>query len=430
MQEVAARAVALRPDGVVVISPHSPRRHGAFGLWHGEQLRGSLAAFGAAGSEFELPIDVELRSRVAAECKAEGCATWAIREAELDHGAVVPLWFLVAAGWKGPTLVISLNHPGEGGLTGLGRAIRGAARALSRRVVVIASGDMSHRLLPGAPCGFEPRAGDFDRELIDLLRRGEYRKLERIEPGLQDLAAEDALDSTLVAVAAGDWSSTGHRVLSYEGPFGVGYGVAVLLDQSTTDVEIHPETAKEEKAEHPGRELPGIARRSIEAALNGESETPPSGREGYLGAQRAVFVTLRDGDGELRGCVGSLWPRMRSMAEETWAMARDAAFRDARFPRVRSEELDGLRVEVSVLQPSEPVATAADLDPDVYGVMVRTGDGRRGVLLPGIPEIRTADQQLEIARRKGGIRPEEPVQLERFRIEKFEEQSAPGKRSS
>jgi AMMECR1 domain-containing protein len=102
-------------------------------------------------------------------------------------------------------------------------------------------------------------------------------------------------------------------------------------------------------------------------------------------------------------------------------MARDAAFRDARFPRVRAGELAGLTVEVSVLQLSEPVASNADLNPAVYGVLVRASGERRGVLLPGIPEIRTPEQQIEVARRKAGIGPEERVEVERFRVEKFEE---------
>jgi AmmeMemoRadiSam system protein A len=226
----------------------------------------------------------------------------------------------------------------------------------------------------------------------------------------------------LAAAAAGDWGVEGHEVLSYEGPFGVGYGVAVLLDSGLT--EVSPRASSEDREpspRHPGQELPSIARRSIESALSGEADEPPGGLEGYLGEPRAVFVTLRDREGQLRGCVGSLWPRRQSVAEETWIMARDAAFRDARFPRVRAGELAGLTVEVSVLQLSEPVASNADLNPAVYGVLVRASGERRGVLLPGIPEIRTPEQQIEVARRKAGIGPEERVEVERFRVEKFEE---------
>jgi AMMECR1 domain-containing protein len=84
--------------------------------------------------------------------------------------------------------------------------------------------------------------------------------------------------------------------------------------------------------------------------------------------------------------------------------------------------LAGLRFEVSVLHPPEDIASAAELDPGRYGVIVSTGDGRRGLLLPGIKEIQTVAQQLLIARKKAGIGPDEPIHLQRFLVDHFEEQ--------
>ena len=157
---------------------------------------------------------------------------------ELDHGAVVPLWHLVDAGWRGPAVLIGLNYPGEPGLVELGEAIAVAARRAGRRVALVASGDMSHRLQPGAPAGFHPRAKEFDGAFIECLRAGDYRKLLDFDSGLSDLAAEDALDSTLVAASAVNWNAAGHEVLSYEGPFGVGYGVAILHHSLPEDAPV------------------------------------------------------------------------------------------------------------------------------------------------------------------------------------------------
>jgi aromatic ring-opening dioxygenase LigB subunit len=127
-------------------------------------------------------------------------------------------------------VILSLNYPGEGGLTELGRALAGAAAGLEKHIAIVASGDMSHRLTPDSPAGYDPRARQFDDEFIACLRRGAYRDLEHFDRELQKLAGEDALDSTLVALAAVNWQTTGHEILSYEGPFGVGYGVAALFD--------------------------------------------------------------------------------------------------------------------------------------------------------------------------------------------------------
>ena len=106
-----------------------------------------------------------------------------------------------------------------------------AAAFTGRRVALIASGDMSHRLTLGAPFGFSARGLDFDGWMLDTLRRGDYRGLLKLDPGLKGEAAEDALDSVLVALGAVGFSSTGAEVLNYERPFGVGYGVAILYSE-------------------------------------------------------------------------------------------------------------------------------------------------------------------------------------------------------
>ena len=105
------------------------------------------------------------------------------------HGALVPLWFLAEAGWAGPTVVLGLNHPGEGGLTTLGAAIAATAQALPRRLAVVASGDMSHRLTVNAPCGHHPQAHEFDETFIRLVCAGDYRGIEKIAPELRELPA-------------------------------------------------------------------------------------------------------------------------------------------------------------------------------------------------------------------------------------------------
>jgi len=134
-----------------------------------------------------------------------------------------------------------------------------------------------------------------------------------------------------------------------------------------------------------------------------------------------VFVTLRESDGALRGCVGSLVASQVDVVTETARSAVLAATRDPRFPPVSAPELAALTVEVSVLEPEERVASASELDPHRYGVIVRDAFGRQGLLLPDIPGIDDASTQVEIARRKAGIDPEANVHLWRFGVQKWDE---------
>ncbi len=419
MAEAARRIVGAKPETVVLISPHTPRRRGAFAIWAGERIGGSLAQFGAPAAAVDLPTDEPLGEAIAEEAGSRGLDIWWLRDAELDHGATVPLWHLADAGWRGPTVLIGLNYPGEPGLAELGEAIAGAARRDDRRVAVVASGDMSHRLQPGAPAGFHPRAKEFDHAFIECLRAGDYRQLLKFDSALQDLAAEDAVDSTLAAASAVNWNAAGHEVLSYEGPFGVGYGVAILHQPPP---ESAPASARESDVAETGQSLSQVARRSLEAAFRGEVEKPELPAAGILGERHGVFVTIRGPRRKLRGCVGTLTPRFVNTVEETWHVARDAAFHDGRFAPVGAQELEQLRFEVSVLCPLEEVASTAELDPQRYGVVLTTEDGRRGLLLPDVKGVKTIEEQLEGARYKGGICESEPVRIQRFAVKKFSEE--------
>lgn len=419
MRAAASCVVSHRPATVVLISPHAPRQPGAFGLWADDPLQGSFAPFNAPQIEVSLPLDPPLARAIAAEAHARDLETWTIERCPLDHGALVPLWFLVEAGWAGPTVILSLNYPGENGLTALGEAIAAAAQALPRRLALIASGDMSHRLTANAPCGFHPQARQFDETFIRLVRAGDYRQVEKIAPELRELAAEDVVDSTVIAAAAVNWQTTGHQVFNYEGPFGVGYGVAVLFAEKSCPAEA--DTTKTVFGKKAGTVLPGLARCSVATALAGSYELPPSPTGEYLDAPRGVFVTLRQRDGKLRGCVGTVTPVCPNLVAETWRNARLAALQDNRFSPVTEEELPGLRFEVSVLHPPAEVLAEAELDPRRYGVIVSAAEGRRGLLLPGIKEITTPEQQVQLARKKGMISPEEPITVERFEVDHFAE---------
>jgi AmmeMemoRadiSam system protein B len=228
MREAARRAVAMQSDTMVVISPHSPRIPGSLGIWTRERLRGSLKAFGFPNTAIDLPVDGALADEIADLSARRGLRTVSIIEPLLDHGATVPLWFVAEAGWSGSIVVLGFSALGQSTLTALGETIAEAAASTGRRVALIASGDMSHRLAVDGPLGFDPRGLEFDRWVIDTLRRGQYRDLLKVDPELEKAAAQDALDSVLVALGAAGFSAAGAEVLNYEAPFGVGYGVAIL----------------------------------------------------------------------------------------------------------------------------------------------------------------------------------------------------------
>lgn len=169
---------------------------------------------------------------------------------------------------------------------------------------------------------------------------------------------------------------------------------------------------------------PTLARRAIGGHLSGQRSLPAAAT---AAAPAGVFVTLRTWEGGLRGCVGSVHPTQPDLAAEVARSAVLAATRDPRFEPVTVSELTELHIEVTVLGAPEVIAGIEALDPDAFGVIVRGPRGQQGLLLPGIVGIDDAATQVAVARRKAGIRTDEPVQLSRFRVRKYLELVPPAR---
>ena len=162
-----------------------------------------------------------------------------------------------------------------------------------------------------------------------------------------------------------------------------------------------------------------LARASLEAYIrNGlilEDEGLPEGLPSEMFEQQAgAFVSIHE-YGDLRGCIGTLGPTCDNVALEICRNARAASTEDPRFPPIGVQELETLDISVDVLGPMEPIDSPDQLDVKRYGVVVSRGF-RRGLLLPNLEGVDTVDYQIDIARRKAGISPGEPIDLMRFEV--------------
>jgi aromatic ring-opening dioxygenase LigB subunit len=231
MIQVSETVVEHVPDAVIILSPYAPRHPGSFGVAGDAVVAGDFAEFGAPQITIELPAARAAAAAVVAQAQRCNVRCQLRRLGLADHGTLVPLYFLARAGWHGPTLRMALPYyPDVRTCEALGRAVACAAATSGQRWAFVASGDMSHRLQPGAPASFHPRAREFDDLVLQAVRAGQYRRAITVDPGLRQLAAEDVIDTLAVGVAAAGYGAQGRAVMSYESPFGVGYLVAMLAD--------------------------------------------------------------------------------------------------------------------------------------------------------------------------------------------------------
>ena len=409
MSELTRRLIHSGAESVILISPHAPLEADAFVTYEGPEVFGDFSHFNAPDTYFSLPVDDELLAAIREVAATKQFKLTTLRTHDLDHGTAVPLYFLLRNGWRGKVVTLGYSFLSNDDHVRFGSCIRNAVDQVGRRVAFIASGDLSHRLKPQAPAGYNPDAHIFDEQVVDALRSNAPQRIVDIDYNLRRLAGECGFRSMLVAIGASSELSPSCEVLSYEAPFGVGYLVAQITNQ--------PAGADVEEVS-----LPALARAAVETFVRSEEVlSPPRSAQTLLTTRAPCFVSLKTLSGELRGCIGTIEASRDTLAEEIIANAISAATNDPRFDPVRPEELSNLRYSVDVLFPPEE-AVLEDLDPTAYGVIVEDkSEGRRGLLLPDIPGIDNAEHQVEIAARKAGIEPGEPVRLYRFKVERFRE---------
>ena len=422
----AARQVAdWDPEVLIIASPHTVMYADYFHISPGKGASGDMSAFGASQTKLAAEYDVRLRDEVIRQAEAAGLPAGTLGEKNpaLDHGVFLPLYFLREAGVDRPILRVGLSGLSPIEHYRLGQCIAGAADKLGRKTVFVASGDLSHKLKDDGPYGYAPEGPVFDRQVTDAMASGDFLRFLTMDGGLCDRAAECGLRSFQIMAGALDGLAVSPTLLSYEGPFGVGYGVAVFSvtgpDESRRFVRQYEQAERVQLDQRKAAEDPWVrlARASLETFVRTGKrlDALPDGLPVELTSHRAgAFVSLHV-RGRLRGCIGTTGPTRENVAWEIVQNAVSACSRDPRFDPVRVDELDSLEYSVDVLREPEPISSPAELDVQKYGVIVSCG-GRRGLLLPNLEGVDSIEQQVDIARQKGGISSRERYTLERFEV--------------
>ncbi|MCI1726549.1 MAG: AmmeMemoRadiSam system protein A [Lachnospiraceae bacterium] len=424
-REVGRRTAELHPDTIVITTPHSVMYADYFHISPGRSAQGSFRSFGAGEAKIRTDYDTEFAEALSSLCREEDfpAGTQGEKDPELDHASMIPLYFVnqFYTGYR--TVRIGLSGLSLPMHYRLGTYIRKTAEDLGRRIVFIGSGDLSHRLKEDGPYGFAKEGPEYDARIMDVMGEGNFGELLSFDEDFCEKAGECGHRSFTIMAGALDGTAVKAEKLSYEGPFGVGYGVCAYqpleADASRRFLDLYEEKRKAGVKAERSREddYVRLARSAVEAYIRRHKrlvppeDLPPEMKNGQAGA----FVSIHE-DGRLRGCIGTISAAENCIAEEIVSNAISASTKDPRFDPITEDELPYLSITVDILGEAEDIDSPDQLDVKKYGVIVSKG-WKRGLLLPNLDGVQTVSEQIRIAQSKAGIPAgEKDVHLQRFQV--------------
>lgn len=443
-RKVAEEIAALKPETIIISSPHSIMYADYFHISPGKRATGDMGQFRASQVKFDVEYDTDLVAEICAISDSYGqekdnitslevqgfpAGTMGERDSSLDHGTMIPLYYIrekytdfkvVRIGLSGLSLPVHYE---------MGQIIQQAVDRTGVRAVYIASGDLSHKMKKDGPYGFAKEGPEYDDLIMEVCASGEFDRLLDFDEVFCEKAAECGHRSFVMMAGALDGLCVTPHKLSHEATFGVGYGICTfdvggaddsrhfldkwrankkaILDQKKKDEDPYVRLARYSLENYitMGRR---IRRKDLEDGNWSDLE------DAMFNKQAGTFVSIHK-DGQLRGCIGTILPTCSCIADEIMQNAISAGTNDPRFPMIKEEELPYLEMSVDVLNAPEPIDSPDQLDVKRYGVIVSHGR-KRGLLLPNLDGVDSIEQQIDIARQKGGIREDEDYSLERFEV--------------
>jgi len=434
---VCCETIMLKaPKTIVIITPHGHMLNDSLTVFSKKRLEGNLSRFGAPMVSASFDIDTVLSNKIVyyANLRKVPCIglddelafKYGISTA-LDWGALVPLYFVLKKYRNFKVVHVTVSMLSNEALYEFGIAVQEAieSKDSSFGSVIICSGDLSHVLSVNGPYGYHPNGPMLDRAIIELIEAGNVKGLLELDKDLVEEGKECGLRSLITGIGTLKGYSFTSRVLSYEGPFGVGYAVACFEPEIKSSyrstagkLSIQNDKTINDSIETNDPYV-ALARKSLEHYLRTGKILKVDTQcltSDMLTKKAGVFVSIKKG-GKLRGCIGTIVATRKNIAEEIIYNAVSAGTEDTRFKPIEEDELEKLLFSVDVLSESFSVKALKDQDVKKYGVIVKSGR-KTGLLLPDIEGINTFQEQIETALEKAGIRANELYTIECFKVKR------------
>jgi aromatic ring-opening dioxygenase LigB subunit len=239
MEKLREEMKKAKPETLILISPHGPVGFKEMTLTQTQKLSGDFSNFGDSTSQFSFENDKEVCEKIKGACREQNIPLRIYNKEELDHGALVPLYYLAQSASRNRRETKTRNYAKSFKIVPIayslldnswhflfGKVLGKIVKDSKKKIGIVASGDLSHRLTPYAPAGFSPRGKEFDEEIIKFLKEKNTNKILNMDERLIEEAGECGYKSIIILLGALDDLDWQPKILSYEGPFGVGYLVS------------------------------------------------------------------------------------------------------------------------------------------------------------------------------------------------------------
>ncbi|MBI5071481.1 AmmeMemoRadiSam system protein B [Candidatus Falkowbacteria bacterium] len=226
MEELEKKISKAKPDTIIVISPHGSLLPDAFSINLNPKYQSNLEEFGDFSTKVEFKTNTALAFRIKEFMEDKNIPLVLTSDGFLDHGAVVPLYFLTKKIPEVSILPMGYSMLDFKTHFNFGDLLKEIILNEEQKIAIIASGDLSHRLTKDAPAGYSARGKEFDEKLTELIANKNTAGILKMDADLVEKAGECGLRSILILLGLLERINYTPEILSYEGPFGVGYLVA------------------------------------------------------------------------------------------------------------------------------------------------------------------------------------------------------------
>lgn len=224
MKKLEQEFYAAKPESIVIISPSGEVLDDSFNINLNADYLADFKDFGDFSLGLKFKSDYMTIQQIRAADEKGDIAPFVLTSNQsLGHGFSVPLYFLTQHLKDIPIVPITYSALGYQEHFSFGQFLHDQLSKIDKRIAVIASGDLSHTLTKDAPAGHVKEGAEFDKKFTELVKKKDVKGLLELDPKLIKAAQETVLRSTLILMGIIESLNTQTEVLSYEGPFGVGY---------------------------------------------------------------------------------------------------------------------------------------------------------------------------------------------------------------